>query len=59
MKIEHVGPIARPAHALVRIDTGRGLDFNDVRAEITEDAATGWARPYARQVQHAKPDQCR
>ena len=44
MKIEHIGAIACPAHALVRIDTGRGFDLDDVRAKIAEDAAAGWTR---------------
>ena len=53
MQIEHVVAVARTAHALVRIDPRRSVDFENVGAKIRKDTAASRARARPRQVKHA------
>jgi hypothetical protein len=50
VQVLHVGTVARPAHAFVRIDAGGRFDLEDIGAEIGELLDAGGAGPNAREV---------
>src|SRR5690606_37583601 len=58
VQVEHVVALARTAHALVAIDTGRRLDLDHVGTEIGENPAAVRTGAHAGQVENANVGQC-
>ncbi len=59
MQVLHVRAVARPAHALVRVDPRRRLDLDHVGAEVGELPHAGRAGAHARQVENPEARQAR
>ena len=52
VQVLHVVAVPRPAHGLIRIETGRALDLDHVGAEVGQDAGAGRPGAHAGEVEH-------